>query len=84
MMHAKLAVFDDSLAVVGTSNPDRQSLHHSSEVNAVIAGHAEAKWILENFGTDVLDVCAIDSAVLERRSFVTRWIDKAAAIWARL
>lgn len=84
MMHAKLAVFDDVLAVVGTSNLDRQSLHHSCEVNAVIEGHAEAKWILEHFGTDILDVCPIDRAVLERRSFLTRWIDKAAAIWARL
>lgn len=84
MMHAKLAVFDDALAVVGTSNLDRQSLDHSCEVNAVIEGHAEAKWILDHFGTDILDVCPIDRAVLERRSFLTRWVDKFAAIWARL
>ena len=84
MMHAKLAVFDDALAVVGTSNLDRQSLNHSCEVNAVIEGQAEAKWILEHFGTDIFDVCPIDRAVLARRSFLTRWIDKFAAIWARL
>jgi cardiolipin synthase len=84
MMHAKLAVFDDALAVIGTSNLDRQSLHHSCEVNAVIDGQKEAKWILEHFGTDVLDVCPIDRAVLAKRSFVTRWIDKAAVLWARI
>ncbi len=84
MMHAKLAVFDDALAVVGTSNLDRQSLHHSCEVNAIIDGQAEAKWILEHFGTNVFDVCPIDCDVLAKRSVVTRWIDKAAAIWARL
>jgi len=84
MMHAKLAVFDDALAVVGTSNLDRQSLHHSCEVNAVIDGPSEAKWILEHFGTDISDVCPIDCAVLAKRSFVTRWIDKVAAIWARI
>ena len=84
MMHAKLAVFDDSLAVVGTSNLDRQSLVHSSEVNAVIEGHEAAKWILDHFGTNVLDVRPIDRAFLERRSLLTRWIDRAAAVWARL
>ncbi len=83
MMHAKLAVFDDSLAVVGTSNLDRQSLHHSCEVNAVIEGHETAKWILDHFGTDVLDVRAIDRAYLDRRSLLMRWIDRAAAVWAR-
>jgi cardiolipin synthase len=84
MMHAKLAVFDDSLAVVGTSNLDRQSLQHSCEVNAVIEGHEAAKWILDHFGTDILDVSPIDRALLERRWLLTRWIDRAAAIWARL
>jgi cardiolipin synthase len=84
MMHAKLAVFDGSLGVVGTSNLDRQSLDHSCEVNAVIEGHDAAKWILDHFGTDVLDVSPIDQALLERRSLLSRWIDRAAAVWARL
>jgi len=84
MMHAKLAVFDDMLAVVGTSNLDRQSLHHSCEVNAVIEGRPAAKWILDHFGTDVLDVRPIDRAYLDRRSPITRWIDRLAAAWARL
>ena len=84
MMHAKLAVFDDELAVVGSSNLDRQSLHHSCEVNAVIEGHVEAKWILEHFGTNVADVRPINSDDLESRSFVTRWVDRVAASWARL
>jgi cardiolipin synthase len=83
MMHAKLAVFDDSLAVVGTSNLDRQSLFHSCEVNAVIEGQETAKWILDHFGTNVHDVRVIDRAYLERRSLLMRWIDRAAAVWAR-
>ncbi len=84
MMHAKLAVFDGSLAVVGTSNLDRQSLRHSCEVNAVIEGPEAADWIHEHFGPDVLDVTPIDRASLDRRSFWTRGVDRAAAIWARL
>jgi cardiolipin synthase len=84
MMHAKLAVFDGTLAVVGTSNLDRQSLDHSCEVNAVFEGAEVANWILAHFGTDVLDVTPIDQALLSRRPIWTRWIDRAAALWARL
>ena len=84
MMHAKLAVFDDTLAVVGTSNLDRQSLDHSCEVNAIFGGTEVSKWILEHFGTDVLDVTPIDRELLARRPFWTRWLDRAAAFWARL
>ncbi len=84
MMHAKLAVFDGGLSVVGTSNLDRQSLEHSCEVNAVIEGPEVAKWILEHFGTNVLDVTAVDRALLEKRSLATRLIDRIAAFWARL
>ncbi|MAG31280.1 MAG: hypothetical protein CL908_10385 [Deltaproteobacteria bacterium] len=84
MMHAKLAVFDRSLSVVGTSNLDRQSLRHSCEVNAVFEGTEVAKWILEHFGTDVFDVTPVDRAMLDSRTPWMRWIDRAAAFWARL
>ena len=84
MMHAKLAVFDESLAVVGTSNLDRQSLDHSCEVNAVFQGPRVGKWIREHFGTNVLDVTPIDEALLARRRFWTRWIDRFATLWAKL
>jgi cardiolipin synthase len=84
MMHAKLAVFDGSLSVVGTSNLDRQSLDHSCEVNAVIEGEEAAKWIRDHFGTDVLDVSPIDRALIDRRSLGTRLVDRIAAFLARL
>jgi hypothetical protein len=68
---------------VGTSNLDRQSLFHSCEVNAVIQGHETAEWILDHFGTNVFEVREIDRAYLKRRSMLARWIDWAAAVWAR-
>jgi hypothetical protein len=49
----------------------------------VIESHETAKWILDHFGTNVHDVRAIDRAYLERRSLLMRWIDRAAAVWAR-
>ncbi len=38
MLHSKLAVFDDSWAILGTTNLDRQSLEHSHEVNLILSG----------------------------------------------
>jgi len=84
MMHAKLAVFDESLAVVGTSNLDCQSLDHSCEVNAVFEGPEVGRWIREHFGTDIMDVTAIDEALLNRRRFWTRLLDRFATIVTKL
>lgn len=84
MIHAKLAVFDDELAVIGTSNLDRQSLDHSCEVNAVIEGPAAAGWILERFGPEASEVIRIDQALLDRRSPSERWFDRFAALAARI
>ena len=36
MMHAKCSVFDERLAIVGSTNLDRQSLIHAHELNTVI------------------------------------------------
>jgi len=38
MLHAKLAAFDHSWAILGTTNLDRQSLEHSHEVNLILSG----------------------------------------------
>lgn len=84
MMHAKLAVFDDHLAFVGTSNLDRQSLYHSCEVNVVFEGSQVAQWIDQHFGTGVHSVIALDPDELAKQSILARWIDRGAAFWARL
>ena len=84
MMHAKLAAFDDRVAVVGTSNLDRQSLVHSCEVNAVFAGDAVPRWIREHFGPERSGLIELDAPALERGG-VLRWIaDRWATFWAQL
>ena len=84
MMHAKVAAFDDELALIGTSNLDRQSLQHSCEVNALFKGQEIAKWVFERFGPDTTDVKELDSATLAKRSTLSRWMDRFAAFWARI
>jgi phosphatidylserine/phosphatidylglycerophosphate/cardiolipin synthase-like enzyme len=81
MMHAKLAVFDDQLAVIGTSNLDHQSLDHSAEVNMVFEGPDVATWIREQFGPHIPGVVAIDSEGLSRRGILSRFVDRFAAYW---
>jgi cardiolipin synthase len=84
MMHAKLAVFDDDLSVIGTSNLDRQSLQHSSEVNLVIQGPDTAGWILDRFGPDAGAVRPLTLESLERRSPSERGFDRLAALLSRI
>jgi cardiolipin synthase len=85
MMHAKFAVFDESWAVLGTSNLDRQSLEHSYEVNLVVEGGklpANLANLLDADATNSLSVTALD---LKRRSWAHRVRDRlAAAILRRI
>ena len=82
MMHAKLAAFDDRVAVVGTSNLDRQSLNHSCEVNAVFEGPAIPAWINEHFGPQIPGVKALDPATLSHRSPLSFLRDRWATFWS--
>lgn len=42
VLHAKMAVVDDTWSIVGSSNLDRRSVVFNQEVDAVILGHATA------------------------------------------
>jgi len=79
MMHAKIAVFDESWAVLGTSNLDRQSLQHSYEVNLVIEGGGLPAELSNLLDADAAGSPAVTALDLERRSWV-RWVrDRLAA-----
>jgi cardiolipin synthase len=85
MMHAKIAVFDETWAVLGTSNLDRQSLQHSYEVNLVVEGGGFPRSLSRMFEADVRESRRITEQSLERRPW-WRWLrDRlAASILARL
>ncbi|MCR9094372.1 MAG: phospholipase D-like domain-containing protein [bacterium] len=70
MMHAKCSVFDERLAIVGSSNLDRQSLLHSFELNVVIDDEPAAREIRSLIGRDLDHSHEITIADLQRR---TRW-----------
>jgi phosphatidylserine/phosphatidylglycerophosphate/cardiolipin synthase-like enzyme len=83
-MHAKTAVFDESLAVIGTSNLDRQSFERSYEVNLVIAGGEVPRQLRANFERDCRGASIVDANTLDARGAVERGIDALAALLLRL
>jgi cardiolipin synthase len=80
MMHAKVAVFDDQWAIVGTSNLDRQSFEHSYEVNVIVEGGQVARELGERLDADLERARRLDSAVLEARGVFERLVDWLSAL----
>ena len=83
MMHAKLAVFDDRWAVVGTSNLDRQSLQHSYEVNLLVEGGGLPQELARLVDEDLAVARAITRESLSARLWWTRLRDRSAALLLR-
>jgi cardiolipin synthase len=83
MMHAKLACFDESWAIVGTSNLDRQSFEHSYEVNLVLEDAGLAKRLRDRIDADLARARLVDLESLARRGAWDRLLDRLAAVLLR-
>ena len=83
MLHAKSAVFDGRLGVVGSSNLDRQSFQHNYEVNLVITGGEVPKSLDQLFERDLGRSAPVTLATLERRDWWTRVVDRLASLLVR-
>ncbi len=83
MMHAKAAVFDESLAVLGTSNLDRQSLQHSYEVNLIVEGGRFPESLSAMLQEDMRGSRPLTDADLDQRSLLQRLRNRAAAFVMR-
>ena len=85
MMHAKVAVFDGSWAVLGTSNLDRQSLQHSYEVNLIFEEGSVPDRLLDLVRDQIAQARPLTVAELEARPFFARLRDRIAGrLLARL
>jgi cardiolipin synthase len=80
MMHAKVAVFDDRWAVVGSSNLDRQSLEHSYELNLLVAGGELPGELARLVDDDLAAARRITAETLASRSWASRLRDGMAAL----
>lgn len=83
MLHAKSTVVDESWAIAGTSNLDRQSLQHSYEVNLVIQSGEVPRHLAVLFAGDLDRATLVDAAFLRRRRWHERALDRiaAAVLW---
>ncbi len=79
MMHAKTAVFDGRIAVVGSSNLDRQSLKHNFELNTVFDDPDVADRLDRMIESDLSHSTAITPEGLAARSLPERIRDRLAA-----
>ncbi|MCG8590104.1 MAG: phospholipase D-like domain-containing protein [Proteobacteria bacterium] len=79
-LHAKVALFDDELVVIGSSNLDRQSLELSEELNLALADATLCRELRDRFGRDLSLSRRVDAASLERRGPVQRLVDWLAGL----
>jgi cardiolipin synthase len=81
VVHAKLAVVDDTWAVVGSSNLDRRSVVFNNEVDAVIVGHDTAGQV-EAVMQHYMEVAhEVDLEKWNHRSLKERMRELEARIW---
>ena len=80
MMHAKVAVFDEATALLGTSNLDRQSLRHSYEVNLIAEGGSLPQQLAEQLAAELAEARPLEAETLARRSLPVRIRDRLAAL----
>jgi cardiolipin synthase len=81
VVHAKMAVVDDTWTVVGSSNLDRRSVVFNNEVDAVILGHDTAGQVEAVMRRFMAASREVDQARWEHRSFGERVDEWQARIW---
>jgi cardiolipin synthase len=79
LMHAKVAVFDEKRAIVGTSNYDQQSFHHSYEVNLLAVGGELPRQLAQIVRRDIEQSTAVTAETLRKRTVLEQIRDSVAA-----
>jgi cardiolipin synthase A/B len=81
VVHAKLAVVDDTWTMIGSSNLDRRSVVFNNEVDAVVLGHDTAGQV-EGLIRHYMDVSSeVDLTKWKQRSLNERIQELKARVW---
>jgi cardiolipin synthase len=81
VVHAKLAVVDDTWTVIGSSNLDRRSVVFNNEVDAVVLGHDTAGQV-EAVMQQYMDAAhEVDLSKWTHRSLAERLRELQARVW---
>jgi cardiolipin synthase len=81
VVHAKLAVVDDTWTVVGSSNLDRRSVVFNNEVDAVILGHDTAGQVEAVLRQYMSAASEVDKTAWEHRSMEEQVLELEARVW---
>jgi cardiolipin synthase len=81
VLHAKLAVVDDTWSVIGSSNLDRRSVVFNNEADAVILGHDTAAQVEAVMRQYMQVAREVDLERWEHRSLGERMRELQARVW---
>jgi cardiolipin synthase len=82
MLHAKTAVVDGVVSMVGSSNLDPLSLHRNYELNVLVADARVGRTMRELFAGDIRAATAVTLEEWRRRPLPTRIAETAASLFA--
>jgi cardiolipin synthase len=82
MLHAKTAVVDGLVALVGSSNLDPLSLHRNFEMNVLIADPEAGNAMSDLFAADLERATRLESVEWRRRPLRARAAESAATLFA--
>jgi cardiolipin synthase len=72
LLHAKTAVIDTALSMVGSANLDMRSFLHNNEVNAVVIGTEFARKLEAVFERDLRDTRELQLSTWRDRPFLDK------------
>lgn len=81
VLHAKTVVIDGVWSTVGSTNIDRRSFLHNSEVNVIVMGDAFGAEMENAFREDLRNSNDVDLASWRRRPLTTRLKEWLARVW---
>ncbi len=82
MLHAKTAVVDGFVTMVGSSNLDPLSLHRNYELNALVADPEVGRAMRALFAADLLKATAVGREEWRRRPLTARLAEAVATVFA--
>jgi cardiolipin synthase len=81
MLHAKTAVVDGEVTMIGSSNLDPLSMRRNYELNLVVADEVTGAAMREMFAADLREATRIDAEAWRRRPAWQRTLETAAGLF---
>lgn len=81
LLHAKTAVIDTALSMVGSANLDMRSFLHNNEVNAVVVGTGFARSLEQTFERDLQDSKELQLAQWRQRPLLQKLKEMGSSLF---